>query len=63
MTICEDGTWDGEHQPYYENEEDKEAHAYDHDKIEYCSLTWKQHIKMEHNTMEVDPNMWIMDSG
>jgi hypothetical protein len=57
MTICEDGTWDGEDQPYYKNEEDS------YDKIEYCSLSCEQDIKMEHNTMEVDPNMWIMDSG
>jgi hypothetical protein len=63
MTICEDGIWDGEDKPYYKSNEDKEAREYDHDKVEYCSLICKQDITMEHNTMEVDPNMWIMDSG
>jgi hypothetical protein len=63
MTICEDAIYDGIDEPYDETTDDRADHEYDNDKVEYCSLSCKQDIKMEHNTMEVDPNMWIIDSG
>ena len=40
---------------YGEEEEEQRA--------EYCSLSTRQDITVERNKVEVDPNMWIMDSG
>jgi hypothetical protein len=61
ITICEDGIYDGIDEPYYENTYNRADYEYTDDNEEYCSLSYKQDIKMERNTIEVDPNMWIME--
>ena len=33
------------------------------ERAEYCTLSARQDITMEQNKMQVDPNLWIMDSG
>jgi hypothetical protein len=52
MTICAD-VW-------YGNKDDIDE---TYERAEYCSLSYIHDIKMERNKMELDPNMWIMDSA
>jgi hypothetical protein len=64
MTICEDGLNDDtDDRSYYDGTDERADYVNADDKAEYCSLSYNQDINMERYKMEVDPNMWIMDSG